>query len=84
MHGEITESFRKDVRTEPGLEAKKARKWRGEGKNIHAEGTVYRGTEARRVEEHGKCREPKPCWRKRTWHGVGSEPSIIVWGKLER
>ena len=80
MPGEIRESFRKDVRTELGLEAKKTRKGRGERKNIQTQGTAYRGIEARGEEEYGRYREPRPCWRKRTWHGVGSESSINVWG----
>lgn len=50
---EIRESCRKAAKTELELEAKKKRKGRGEGKNIHTEGTPYRGTEDRRVKEHG-------------------------------
>lgn len=68
VFGEIRESFQKDKRIELGLEAKKTRKGQGEGKDIHMEGTAYRGTEATRVDEHDESREPRTCWRKRTWH----------------
>ena len=37
LPGEIRESFRKGVRAELGLEAKKARKGQGEGKDIYME-----------------------------------------------